>query len=90
MSSNEFFRNFLRRLVKDSVIVSLDEVLAAWCAGCSVAQKRPTSIQASQPTEIGSVWRWRSFELLKRKVISSFIDLKEPYRVGAHLPIPLS
>lgn len=57
MSWNEPFRNFLRRSVKDFVIAPLEEVLGIWRAGGSVAQKRPTSIQASHPMEIGSVRR---------------------------------
>lgn len=59
MSPSELFRNFLRMSVKDFERELPDETLAARCVECSVEQNRLTSIQASHPMEIGSVWNER-------------------------------
>lgn len=57
MFPSELFWNFLRMSVNDLVRDVRVGVFVAWCAGFSAVQNRPTSIQASQPIEIGSAWR---------------------------------
>lgn len=89
MLSEDLLRNFLRRSVSDFASGLCEG--AAWDrsplilaspafdpAALSTPENRLTSIHASHPIEIGSVWSerevWCSSEWLKKKGISSFVN----------------